>query len=138
KEVQYRHIRFGLQLIEVAYIAIAGAIAVGTLLWLRSRGTIPPRAAGPVRMLMYATVAFPIGLLSGGLLPRLNYPVAIAYLVLVPAGLALVVTRLRWPRPYPGPYPAFGLLGAVGLAFIAVDLLTGSHALRVPLPGGAH
>ncbi len=136
KEVQYRHIRFGLQILEVAYIAVAGAIAIAALYWLRARGTISTRAAGALRMLMYATVVFPLALLSGGLLPRLTYAIAIAYVVVVCAGLAVLATRQRWPRPYPGPYPAFGFLGAVGLAFIAIDLVTGSHALRVPLLGG--
>jgi hypothetical protein len=131
-ELQYRHIRFPVQLLELAFVIVAGILAIGVLFRLRSQRTIAPKAAARIRLLMYSAVAFPTAILSGGLLPRMTYLTAIGWLVLVSVGLGLLATRIR----YPGPYPAFGFLGAVGLAFIALDLVFGSHALRMPLVGG--
>ncbi len=131
-ELQYRHIRFPIQIVELAFVVAAGVIAIATLIRLRSQRTITVRAARWLRFFMFAAVAYPIAILSGGTLPRLTVLFAVAWLVLLSAGLGWLATLVR----YPGPYPGFGFLGAVGLGFIALDLFTGGHALRLPLVGG--
>jgi hypothetical protein len=111
---------------------LAGLAAIGCLVRLQRRPSLSAKAAARWRSLGYVGAAFPLGVLSGGVLPRLSYATAIGWLVVVPVVVAVVATRIRWP----GPYPAFGFIGGLGLLLIAADLLTGAHALRLPLEGG--
>jgi hypothetical protein len=131
-QLQHRRIRFPVQMIELGLVVAAGLVAIGALLWVNARGGISPGAAAAVRFMGVAGMALPLVLLAGGWLPRLTYGFVIPYLVLGPVALAALATYVRWP----GPYPAFGFIGALGLGFFALDLLTGAHALRVPLQGG--
>jgi hypothetical protein len=131
RQLAYRHLRFPVQIFELVVITLAGLAAIRGLLWLDPRRRLSPRRAKVWRFLALMGVAFPLAVLSGGLLPFMPW-VVFTYLILMPVALAALATGVRWP----GPYPAFGFLGAVGLAFIALDLLTGAHAMRIPLEGG--
>jgi hypothetical protein len=116
----------------VAVVSAAGIIAGGLLVWLGRRRTITRRGADAIVFATLALTAFPLAILSAGLLPVLRYWTVIPYLILLPLALA---TLARWV-PWPGPYAAFGFLGALGLAFVTLDLATGGHALRLPMLGG--
>jgi hypothetical protein len=132
RQLDYRRIRFPVQIFEVAVVTAAGIIACGLLLRLRRRRTITRRGADAIVFFALAFTAFPLAIFSAGLLPILRYWTVIPYLIVLPLALAALARLVRWP----GPYGGFGFIGAVGLVFVLLDLATGAHALRLPLLGG--
>ena len=136
RQLEYRRIRFPVQMVELAFVCSPGLrrdrrAPVG---WTRSG---PDHAAGRP----------PAGSPAG--VPRVGVPDGDPR----PAGCSRASRThgrdpvpdagagRRWRRWRRGSLARartrrFGFLGAVGLAFIALDLLTGDPRLRMPLEGG--
>ncbi len=132
KQMDVRRIRFPVQMLELAVVVLAGIAAIAGLIWVNARRRISARAAAALRFMALAGAALPVVVLAGGLLPRFTYGVVVPYVLLAPVALAALAAFVR----FPGPCPPLRFIGMVGLVFIAGDLLTGSHALRLPLEGG--
>jgi hypothetical protein len=130
--LEYRRIRspLGAALIVFVSVMFVASVAVLALLW--AGHAVPPPADRALRFLLLFGVALPIALAAGGLLPRFTAAVVWPFVVLVPAGLAFVARRVGG-----GPMAPFTFLGAVGLAFLAVNAVTfGDRAFELPLLGG--
>ncbi|MGH2572035.1 MAG: hypothetical protein ACRDGU_00850 [Actinomycetota bacterium] len=132
RHLEQRRIRVPIQVGEVSFIAVLGVMAIGALIVLAARGSLPSNVARAMRLLALCGMALPIPLLMGGILPRLTYWVVIPFLVLSVLGLAGLSLAARWSRPV-GP---LSFLGAVGLGVLLVDALLGWRGARIPLLGG--
>lgn len=133
RELEYRRTRFLVQIGEVAFVSAAGLVAIITLLILRRRGRpLGARTSGPLEFLALCGAALPVAVLSGGLLPHLTYAWVVPYLVVASVALAALALRPGWP----GPAAPLRFVGAVGVAFIGLDLALGGQGLRLSLLGG--
>jgi hypothetical protein len=130
--LEQRHIRFPLQLGEVAYVVALGLVGIAALIALGVRGSLPPRFAAFLRFATLAAIAEPVTLLAGGLLPRLTYAWVVPFAVIT----MLVLATLSLTARSRGPLGPFEFLAAVTLGFVLLDGALGGAAFRVPLLGG--
>jgi hypothetical protein len=130
--LEQRRTRLPVQFAELAFVVAAAALGTGALMKLRRGGQLSPLARSIVRTVCFAGVSLLPALLIAGSLPHRSYPWTAPGVLLAMSLLTLLAVRESgsdsvWP---------FTVLGAIGLAFLAVNLSIQGPALRVPLFGG--
>jgi hypothetical protein len=130
--LEQRRIRLPIQLAEVAFLVFVFIAGVPLLIALHVRGSLPPRVCSTMAFLALCATAFPIALLSSGLLPHLTYAWVVPFLVIVTVGIG-VLSRMFTK---PGSLEPFAFVGAVGLAFVVLDGVLGGRAFTIPVFGG--
>jgi hypothetical protein len=133
RHLEQRAIRFPLQMGELAFVALAAIVGFGLVYVAHRRGVLPPAVAGTMAFVALCVAALPLMVLAGGSLPRLTWAWVAPFLLLGIPLVALVCLVAGHAR---GPLGPFVILGWVGLAFLALDAVTGGRALRTPLFGG--
>jgi hypothetical protein len=132
RQLDQRHIRFGVQLAELAVVVVAG-LALIVVMALIERGRRPsPSSAAGWRVVTLWGVALLIPAAAGGFMPEFTYAWAAVWMLTWTSVLAWVSAR----SPGRDAMSPLVFLGAAGLVFLAVDLALGSVGLRIPLLGG--
>jgi hypothetical protein len=132
RELEQRRIRVPVQLAELALVCLAGVALIVLMIGIE-RGRNPSSStAATSRFLALCGVAMFVPVAAGGLLPHLTAP----WIVLWIGGWTVLLAWAAGRVPWRGPMSPLTFLGAVALAYLAVDLALGSRGLRVPLLGG--
>jgi hypothetical protein len=130
--LEYRRVRGPVNAALITFVSAMFLLSAGVIAWTWSGRRVIGWMAGVMRFLVLVAVALPLALLAAGLLPRVTPPVVWPFVLLVPSALAALALAVRGDAMTP-----FAALGALGLAFVAVDaVILGGRAMELPLLGG--
>jgi hypothetical protein len=132
RQLEQRRIRVPVQLAELAFVCLAGVALIILMIGIERGRNPSSSAAAACRFLALCGVAMFVPVAAGGLLPHLTAPWVVVWIV----GWTLLLAWAAGRVPWRGTMSPLTFLGAVALAYLAVDLALGSRGLRVPLLGG--